>query len=71
MRVYFTTQNNGDGSSSVMFFDSQECIDYLEDIDPEGYGGGEGGGSFDITGKIIGIEIRTMKDVLKYGEDCL
>lgn len=65
MRVFYTATNNGDGSSSVEFFDSQECITKLEDKDPEGYSCGEGGSSFDVPdGTVItGIEIHTMADV--------
>lgn len=62
MRVWFTTSNNGDGSSSVEFFDSEECITKLEEKDPEGYAGGEGGGSFEVPdGTVItGIEIHNL-----------
>jgi hypothetical protein len=52
LRVYYTTANNGDGSSSVKFFESQECIDLLEEHDPDSYGSGEGGSYFDIEGAI-------------------
>lgn len=50
MRVYFTTCDNGDGSASVCFFDSQECIDFLEDEENglEEYWAGEGGSWFEV-----------------------
>lgn len=65
MKVFYTTCNNGDGSSSTEFFESSECITRLEDKDPEGYGQGEGGGSFEVPDGtvIVGIEIKTMADV--------
>lgn len=69
MRVYFTTQDNGDGSSSVVFFDSQECIDFLEENDPDTYASGEGGSSFEITGKIVGITIRNLEQTIKDYEE--
>lgn len=68
-RVYFTTSNNGDGSSSVHFYDSQECIERLEEADPEGYSQGEGGGWFVIEGDITGITVDTMADVEQYISD--
>lgn len=58
--IYYTTSDNGDGSSSVQFFDCQEAIDILEEHDPEGYGCGEGGSSFEIDGEITGIDIKTL-----------
>jgi hypothetical protein len=64
MRIFYTTTNNGDGSSSVSFYESQECIDMLEESDPETYGSGEGGSYFDVEGTITGITIETMEDVL-------
>lgn len=63
MKVFYTTYDCGDGSNTVRFFDSQECISLLEDHDPEGYGCGEGGGSFDVHGEISGITIRTLDQV--------
>lgn len=51
MRVFYTTSDNGDGSNSVEFFDSQECIDWLEsDENPssDDYQSGEGGSYFDV-----------------------
>lgn len=70
MRIFYTTTNNGDGSSSVAFYDSQECIDKLEEHDPETYGSGEGGSYFDVEGTITGITIETMEDVLEeIGDD--
>ena len=69
MRVYYTTSDGGDGSSSVQFFESQECIDLLEDYDPEGYASGEGGGWFDVEGTITGITIKTLASVLDQIKD--
>lgn len=46
MRIYYTGVDQGDGSLSVEFYDSQEAIDYLESEVPEYYRG-EGGGYFD------------------------
>lgn len=47
MRYYFTTRDNGDGSSSVEFFESREAIQFAEEHWPEEYGSGEGGGWLD------------------------
>ena len=63
MRIYYTTVNGGDGSASVQFFDSQECITLLEEHDPEGYGIGEGGSWMDIEGTVTGITIETIETV--------
>lgn len=63
MRVYYTTSNNGDGSASVHFFDSKECITYLEDKDPETWGMGEGGSYFDVEGSVTEITISTLDQV--------
>lgn len=63
MRIYYTTTNNGDGSASVSFYESQECIDLLEEDDPETYGMGEGGSFFDVEGTITGITVETLADV--------
>lgn len=69
MRIFYTTSNNGDGSASVHFFESQECIDLLEDHDPETYASGEGGGWFDVEGTITGIEIQSLAEVQQDIED--
>lgn len=69
MRIYYTSTNNGDGSSSVQFFDSQECIDTLEDADPETYYGGEGGCYFDVEGSVSNITIYGMDYVNQRIED--
>lgn len=66
--IYYTTSSNGDGSSSVSFHDSQACIDYLEEKDPEGYGQGEGGGSFTIDGE-TDLVVDTMDDAKEYIKD--
>jgi hypothetical protein len=63
--IFYTTSNNGDGSSSVGFYESQACIDRLENVDPEGYGQGEGGGSFTIDGT-TDLCVDTMADVEEY-----
>lgn len=64
MRIYYTTSNNGDGSSSVEFFSDKECIGVLEEANPESYAGGEGGGYFDFEGSITNIDIASLADVL-------
>ncbi len=69
MRIYYTCSNNGDGSSSVRFYESQECIDLLEDKDPEGYAGGEGGGYFYVEGTVTGLDIETLEQVKEDLED--
>lgn len=63
MKVFYTTYDCGDGSNTVHFFESQECIDLLEDCDPDNYCCGEGGGSFDVHGEISGITICTLDQV--------
>lgn len=68
MRYYFTTRDNGDGSSSVEFFDSAETIEFAEEQWPEDYGAGEGGGYLDVDGTITGwqygkMEVTTMADL--------
>ncbi len=63
MRVFYTTTDNGDGSSSVSFYESKECIELLEEANPETYGSGEGGSYFDVEGTITGITIETLEDV--------
>jgi len=50
--IYYTVRNNGDGSGSVEFFYDKECINLLENHDPETYASGEGGGSFNYTGEL-------------------
>lgn len=62
MRIYYTGTDGGDGSLGVQFFESQECIDLLEEHDMETYRG-EGGGWFDVEGTIFGIEIQTLDQV--------
>jgi hypothetical protein len=66
MRIYFAASNNGDGSSSVHFFESKKCIDLLEEHDLEGYGGCEGGDWMDIDGSVTGINIETLEEVVDY-----
>lgn len=72
MRIYFTGTDGGDGSLGVEFFDSQECIDLLEEQDYERYRG-EGGGYFEVIGassiSFRGIEIQTLAQVLERIED--
>lgn len=73
MRVYYTTRDNGDGSSSVDFFDSQQCIDWLEDEENgrEEYWMGEGGGWFEVPDgtEIVfpstWVKIKTMNDLVQ------
>ncbi len=64
-RVFYTGSDGGDGSIGVEFYDSQECIDLLEEALPEDYRG-EGGGWFDVEGEITGINIQTMNDVRQH-----
>jgi hypothetical protein len=66
--IYFTGVDNGDGSISVSFYESQECIDLLEEHDPECHRG-DGGGQFTVEGEIEGIEIETLEDVRGYLRD--
>jgi hypothetical protein len=69
--IYYTGSDNGDGSVSVQFYESQECIDLLEEKDPESFRG-EGGGCFTVEGSIVGIDIQTIDDVKQYLYDmCL
>lgn len=63
--IYYTTSNNGDGSASVWFLESQACIDLLEEKDPEGFGMGEGGGFFTLDGE-TSIKVDTMQDVVDH-----
>lgn len=65
MRIYYTTINYGDGSSGVGFYDSQECIDFLEEHEPEVYASGEGGDSFEVDGTVQGIYIKSFQTVVK------
>lgn len=74
MKVYYTATNGGDGSASVSFFETQACIDKLEEADPETYGQGEGGSSFEVPDGTVftGIEIHTEEAVdaaIVEGED--
>ncbi len=62
--MYYTTIDNGDGSSSTRFFESQECIDYLEDVNPEAFGAGEGGSWFEYEGT-ISIIPETLQEVME------
>lgn len=67
-RIYYTAVDNGDGSLGVEFFESQECINLLEDNYPEYYRG-EGGGYFDVEGSFDKhiISIREVKaDIYEY-----
>jgi hypothetical protein len=66
--IYYTGVDGGDGSVSVSFYDSQECIDLLEEHDPE-YHRGEGGGSFTVTGEVTGLNIENIDDVKEYLRD--
>lgn len=74
VRVYYTSVNCGDGSHHVEFFESQECISFLEEHDPESYSEGEGGGSFevvedgghlDLSEILPGLPISTLEQVKK------
>lgn len=69
MKVFYIVASNGDGSSRVEFYDSQECIDYLTDEntthDMGAYLDGDGGsyGSFEVPEgtPIMGIEIHNLE----------
>lgn len=65
VKVFYTVANGGDGSYSVVFFDSDETIELLEKEDPETWGGGEGGGSL-LTEKLEGVHIYTMNEAILY-----
>jgi hypothetical protein len=45
-KIYYTVSDGGDGSASAHFFECQECIDLLEEHDPDTWASGEGGGFF-------------------------
>lgn len=60
--IYYTGTDGGDGSVGVGFYESQECIDLLEEKMPEYYRG-EGGGSFTVEGEITGITVETLDEV--------
>ena len=62
MKVFYTGVDNGDGSVSVAFFDSQMCIEVMEEFDPEAYRG-EGGFYFEAD-NIVGLDIHTIEDVI-------
>jgi hypothetical protein len=66
--IYYTAYDNGDGSCSVRFYDSEACIDLLEEKNPESYRG-DGGGSFTVDGIITGIDVNSMSDVQEYLEN--
>lgn len=70
MRIWYTGTDNGDGSLSVSFYESQECIEKLEEAIPEYYRG-EGGSWFEVPdGTVItGIDIQTVADVDQEIED--
>lgn len=67
MDVFYINRDNGDGSSTTVFFDSKECIDYCcdEENGLEDYWDGDGGswGSFTVPDgtPITGITIKTME----------
>lgn len=62
-KIFYTTADNGDGSSSVWFFESQECIQALENHDPGTWAAGEGGGSF-LCERISEVDVLTIADVM-------
>ncbi len=62
-RIFYTTHDNGDGSTGVSFYESQECIKLLEEAIPDMYASGEGGSSFEVDGMIYGIHVYTLEDV--------
>lgn len=58
MKIYYTTRDNGDGSSSVEFMESKEVIELLEEHEPEAYAAGCGGDFIEITGEVIGDDFN-------------
>lgn len=62
-KIFYTVSDGGDGSYSTWFFDSQECIDLLEERNPDVWACGEGGGFF-YASDIQGIHIYDMEQVL-------
>lgn len=66
--IYYTAVNGHDGSASVAFFECGECIDLLEEHDPETYSMGEGGSSFVVNGT-TDLQVRTLASVKKQVED--
>jgi hypothetical protein len=74
MRIYYTAVDQGDGSLGVRFYESQECIELMEQYDLEGFRG-EGGFFFDVEGS-HNIDVKTMDDVVQtlkefYGVEAL
>lgn len=74
MQVFYISANNGDGSTTVEFYDSKACVEYLTDEDGpntdfERYVDGDGGsyGSFTVPdGTLItGVRIRSLSDIKK------
>lgn len=67
-KIFYTGVDHGDGSIGIRFYESQACIDLLEEEIPEDYCG-EGGGSFMVSGEVAGIDIVTMREVLEEIEE--
>lgn len=61
-QIFYTVADNGDGSYSTYFFESLECIEALEEHDPDTWAAGEGGGSF-MCKDISGVAVLTLVDV--------
>ena len=60
--IYYTVQDGGDGSARTRFFESQECIDLLEEHDYS-FAMGEGGDSFEVDGT-TDLEVETLEQVM-------
>ena len=67
-RIFYTGVDYGDGSLGTAFFESKECIDLMEEHDPQTYRG-EGGSSFMVSGETVGLDIMSMRDVLDIIEE--
>ncbi len=63
-RIWYTGTDGGDGSIGVSFYESQECIELLEEEQPEYYRG-EGGSWFEVPDgvDVVGIEVQTLAQV--------
>lgn len=70
-KYFYTARDNGDGSASIEWFESQDAIDFAESEWPEEYGAGEGGGWIEVDGGEIiadqygGFSVTTKKQLLQ------
>lgn len=69
MKYFYMIRNNGDGSSSVEFVDSEETQKLLAKQDPEAYQDGDGdtSGFLEITSDHIDAENENMIEVTHNG----